>query len=84
MIFLPKMADLTTPRLLDYTGARGAGAAYAYEALNFADGARDARQICDELSVEFGPVSLDLVVEYLEALRKIGILENSNGLATAK
>jgi aminopeptidase YwaD len=79
-----KMAGLTTPKLLDYTGARGAGAAYAYEALNFADGVRDARQICDELSAEFGPVPLDLVVEYLEALKKIRILENSNSLATVK
>jgi len=70
-----KAAGLATPRLFGYIGARGAGAAYAYEALNFADGARDARQICDELSAEFGPIPLEIVVEYLEALKKIGILE---------
>jgi aminopeptidase YwaD len=70
-----QLAGLATPKLLGYTGARGAGAAYAYEALNFADGAHDAQQICDELSAEFGPVPLDLVVEYLEALKKIGVVE---------
>ncbi len=70
-----KAAGVTKPKLLDYEGAWGSGDEYAYEALNFADGKRDAQQICDELSAEYGTVPLDLVVEYLQALKKINVLQ---------
>jgi hypothetical protein len=63
------------PKLLDYQGEWGNGEAYAYEALNFADGRHTARQVADELSAEFGPVPLGLVVEYLQALKRIGIVD---------
>lgn len=49
-----KAAGIARPKLLDHEGVRGGGAHYAYEALNFADGTRNAQQICDALSVEYG------------------------------
>jgi hypothetical protein len=70
-----KAAGLTTPRLLSYEGEWGAGEEYAYEALNFADGTRTAQQIDAELSAEYGPVPTDLVVEYLQALKRIGVVQ---------
>jgi len=70
-----KAAGVAKPKLLDYEGAWGDGDEYAYEALNFADGKRNAREITDELAAEYGPVSLELVVEYLQALKKIGVLQ---------
>ena len=65
----------TTPKVLDYEGLWGSGEEYAYEILNFADGKRNAQQIRDAVSAEYGPIPLDLVFEYLNALEKIGILE---------
>jgi hypothetical protein len=70
-----KSAGVATPKLLSYKGAWGAGEEYAYEALNFADGKHSAQQIADELSAEYGPVPLDLVVEYMQALKRIGVVE---------
>lgn len=70
-----KAAGLPTPKLLSYEGAWGSGEEYAYEALNFANGTRSVRQITDALSTEYGPVPQELVVEYLQALEKIGILQ---------
>jgi aminopeptidase YwaD len=62
------------PRLLSFTGARGTGADYAYEVLNFVNGKRGAQEIRDRVSAEFGPVSLDLVTEYLRALETAGVI----------
>jgi aminopeptidase YwaD len=70
-----RAAGIPTPRLLSYEGSWGEGGEYAYEALNFADGSRSARQITDALAVEYGPVPQELVIEYLQALEKIGTLE---------
>jgi hypothetical protein len=70
-----KSAGVATPKLLSYEGSWGAGEEYAYEALNFADGRRSARQIADELSAEYGPVPPALVFEYLQALKRINVLE---------
>jgi aminopeptidase YwaD len=70
-----KAAGVAAPGLLSYEGSWGSGEEYAYEALNFADGKRDARQICDELSAEYGTVPPELVTEYLRALKSIGIVE---------
>jgi hypothetical protein len=47
---------------------------YAYEALNLADGVRTTQQIRDDLSAIYGPVPLEAVEEYLQALESIGIL----------
>jgi aminopeptidase YwaD len=63
------------PKVLDYEGLWGSGEEYAYEILNFADGQRNAQQIRDAVSAEYGPITLDFVVEYLKDLEKIGILE---------
>jgi len=68
-----RRAGVPTPKLLGYAGLRGTGDEYAYEALNFTDGKRNAQQIRDAVSAEYGPVPLELVLEYLRALEKIGI-----------
>lgn len=61
-------------RLLGYRGLRGAGGDYAYECLNLVNGRYTVRDIRDRLSATFGPVSLDLVLEYLRALEAIGVV----------
>ncbi len=66
---------IPSPKLLRYSGEWGSGDEYAYEALNFADGRRSVRQIAAELSAEYGAIPLDLVIEYLGALNKIGVLD---------
>jgi hypothetical protein len=73
-----KAAGLARPKLLDFEGLRGGGGYYAYEARNFADGKRTAQQISNELSAEFGPVPVEMVVEYLKALEAVKVLERVN------
>jgi aminopeptidase YwaD len=68
-------AGIETPQLLRYEGLWGNGEEYAYEVLNFADGTRNAQQIRDAVSVEYGDVPLEIVIEYLRALEKIGVVE---------
>jgi aminopeptidase YwaD len=70
-----KVAGVATPKLVSYEGLWGAGEEYAYEVLNFADGKRNAQEIRDVVSAEYGPVPLEMVVEYLRALEKIGVVE---------
>jgi aminopeptidase YwaD len=70
-----KSGGVPTPKLLSYEGSWGGGEEYAYEALNFADGKHSARQIAEELSAEYGPVPTDMVIEYLQALQRIGLLQ---------
>jgi aminopeptidase YwaD len=70
-----KAEGVATPKLLSYEGLWGAGEEYTYEVLNFANGKRNAQEICDAVSAEYGPVPLDLVVEYLRALEKIGVID---------
>jgi hypothetical protein len=70
-----KAAGVATPKLLSYEGLWGAGEEYAYEVLNFADGKRNAMEIRDVVSAEYGPVPLEMVVEYLKALEKIAVVE---------
>jgi len=69
-----KAAGVTTPKLFGYEGLWGEGEEYAYEVLNFADGKRNAQEIRDAVSAEYGPVPLEMVVEYLRALEKIGLV----------
>ena len=59
-------------RLLRYEGIRGAGAEYAYEVLNFVNGVRTVGEIRDAVSAVYGPVPIELVAEYLEALGAVG------------
>ena len=70
-----KAAGIATPKLLSYEGLWGGGEEYAYEVLNFVDGKRNAMEIDDAVSAEYGPVPVELVVEYLQALEKIGVVE---------
>ncbi|HET9315251.1 MAG TPA: DUF4910 domain-containing protein, partial [Vicinamibacteria bacterium] len=67
----PKASELKLPA---YNGARGGGGDYAYEVLNLVDGRRTAAEIRDATSAIYGPVPLELVVEYLDALRQAGLL----------
>jgi len=69
-----KAAGVVEPKLLSYEGLWGSGEEYAYEVLNFADGKRNAQEIRDAVSAEYGPVPLEIVVEYLRALEKIGVV----------
>ncbi|MFI5241964.1 MAG: M28 family peptidase, partial [Gemmatimonadales bacterium] len=64
----------TPPRLLAFQGMRGGGDEYAYEALNMVDGKRSVRDIRDAVSAEYGPVSLELVTEYLRALAGAAVI----------
>jgi len=70
-----KQLHLPRPKLLDFEGLHGGGDAYAYEVLNFADGKRDAQQITNDVSAEFGAVPVALVIEYLQALERVGVVE---------
>jgi hypothetical protein len=56
----------------------GNGGQYSYEALNFVDGQRTVSEIRDWLTTELGPVPLDIVEEYLEALESIGVIRQKD------
>jgi aminopeptidase YwaD len=66
---------IATPKLLSYEGLWGAGEEYAYETLNFVDGSRNVLDITHAVSAEYGPVPIEVVVEYLQALEKAGVVE---------
>lgn len=70
-----KNAGIPEPRLLTYQGEWGSGEEYAYEALNLADGRRTTEQIAAALSFEYGTVPLPLVAEYLQGLKRVGVVE---------
>jgi aminopeptidase YwaD len=61
-------------RLLKYQGLRGAGGDYAYEVLNLARRGMRASDIRNTVSAIYGPVPLDQVVEYLQALRDAQVI----------
>lgn len=71
--FEDKWGDRPRPKLLTARARWGDGS-YAYEALNLVDGRRTAQEIRDALSAIYGPVPLEDVLEYLRALRAIGVL----------
>jgi aminopeptidase YwaD len=60
-------------RLLQSQGIRGSGGDYAYEVLNLANGRRTAQEIRDAVSAAYGPIPLEVVLEYLKALESIGL-----------
>jgi aminopeptidase YwaD len=62
-------------RLLQYRGLRGSGGEYSYEVLNLVDGRRTATEIGDSVSAIYGPVPLEMIVEYLRALESIKIID---------
>lgn len=68
-------ANNATLRLPNFRGLRGGGGDYAYEVLNLVDGRRTAQEIRDAVSATYGPIPLDLVVEYLKTLESIRVVE---------
>jgi hypothetical protein len=66
--------NLARPKLLDYQGLWGSGEEFAYETLNFVDGKRNAEKIREAVSAEYGPVPVEVVLEYLKSLESIGVL----------
>lgn len=62
-------------RLFQYQGLRGSGGEYAYEVLNFLDGRSTAQEVRDAVSASYGPIPLEVVVEYLRALESIRVIE---------
>jgi hypothetical protein len=48
---------------------------YAYEIVNFVDGKRSVGDIRDAASAEYGPVTIDLVDDYLNACQKAGLIQ---------
>ena len=64
-----------TIRLLQYQGLRGSGGEYSYEVLNLVDGRRTAQGIRDSVSATYGPIPLEMVLEYLRALESIRMIE---------
>lgn len=65
-------------RLPDFQGRWGSGAEYTYEVLNFVNGQRTVTDIRNAVSAELGPVPLDLVTEYLQALASINVIRVIN------
>lgn len=57
-----------------FRGTQGSGGEYAYEALNLVDGRRTVAEIRNWLTAELGPVPVEVVREYLDALAEIGVL----------
>jgi aminopeptidase YwaD len=51
------------------------GSLYSYEALNFVDGHRSLEEIVELLSGAYGPVPLDAVEEYVQALVSAGVVK---------
>jgi aminopeptidase YwaD len=68
-------SGITPPKLLRFEGLWGSGEEYAYEVLNFADGKRNVQDVRDAVSAEYGPVPMELVIDYLQTLEKIGVVE---------
>ena len=66
---------IAAPKLPQYQGSWGGGEEYAFEALNFADGKHSLQQIHAQLAAEYGPVPVELITDYLQDLRRIGIIE---------
>lgn len=62
-------------KLLEFTGLRGAGGDYAYEVLNLVKNPATASYVRNQVSAIYGPVPLELVVEYLNALVDAGVVK---------
>ena len=62
-------------KLLRFQGLRGSGGEYAYEVLNLLDGTGNVQNIRDGVSAIYGPVPLEMVLEYLRALESINVVQ---------
>jgi aminopeptidase YwaD len=63
-------------RLLEYQGLRASGGEYAYEILNLVSQPRRAIDVRNDVTAIYGPVPLELVVEYLRALEEIDVVRS--------
>ncbi|HMG87579.1 MAG TPA: M28 family peptidase [Terracidiphilus sp.] len=50
------------------------GALYAYEIVNFVDGKKSVGEIRDAVAAEFGPIPIDVVVDYLKACEEAKVV----------
>jgi aminopeptidase YwaD len=66
-----KLLDPNSSHLLK---AQDQGDIYAYEIVNFVDGQKSVAQIRDAVSAEFGPIPLQIVVDYLNACEEAKII----------
>jgi hypothetical protein len=62
-------------KLLQFEGARGAGGDYAYEVLNLSSFPLRVIDVRNVVSSIYGPVPLDIVLEYVLALEQAGVLK---------
>jgi len=51
------------------------GELYAYEIVNFVDGRRSVGEIRDATAAEYGPISADVVADYLQACVEAGVMK---------
>ncbi|NAS30457.1 DUF4910 domain-containing protein [Flavobacteriaceae bacterium R38] len=63
-----------SPAIFGFSGIRGSGSEYAYETLNLVNSKNSVTDIRNILSAEFGPIPIEYVIEYLEALNSINII----------
>ena len=63
------------PALLNFSVANRSGSEYVYEALNLVNGKNSVSEIRNQLAAEFGPVTLEMIMEYLEALESIAVIK---------
>jgi aminopeptidase YwaD len=66
-----KLLDPDSSRLIT---EQDRGSLYAYEIINFVDGKRSTVEIRDAVAAEFGPVPLEVVVDYLKACEEAKII----------
>jgi aminopeptidase YwaD len=66
-----KLLHAASSRLLN---VQDSAAIYAYEILNFVDGKRSVMGIRDAVAAEFGPISPELVADYLKACEEAKIV----------
>lgn len=64
-----------TPAIYSYSGAKGSGYEYAYEALNLVNGENDVIDIRNMLSAQFGNIPLGIVESYLQALASVDVIK---------
>ena len=68
-------ANVARLKLLTHRGKWGSGGEYAYEVLNFVDGRRSVAQIGKMVSAVYGPIPVEWVDDYLQALESIGVVQ---------
>jgi hypothetical protein len=73
--FIDKYGAERAARLrINAARARWGDGGYQYEILNLVDGRRNVQEITDMVSAIYGPVDVDVVLEYLRALEEIKVV----------